>query len=133
MLQPYQLHLEDERCPSQSKPRFFLSNSAQQLDSELSSCREHDDHTDTTIVLEQRTADDIKGSPRLIGYLFSMIASGVMLISVNARKGSIPSTGGKTTTNDDYDPFVYFLGDAVYKWKLWGALYANCLNCHSPL
>ena len=96
---------------------------------------EHGDHTETTIVPEQRTADDIKGSPRLIGYMFSMIASGVMLISVfefnRERKNSALQgidTEQRGENNDEDDPFVYFLGDAVYKWKLWGALYASALG-----
>lgn len=79
----------------------------------------------------ERTADDIRGSPRLIGYMFSMIASCVLLISVfefHRERNNWAGMDRPTTDDDDDTPFVYFLGDAVYKWKLWGALYASALG-----
>jgi hypothetical protein len=41
------------------------------------------------------------------------------------RKNSLLQGVVETTENHTNSKFVYYLGDAVYKWKLWGALIAS--------
>jgi hypothetical protein len=73
--------------------------------------------------LQVRTDDDladIRGSPRLLGYLFSLMASAVMLVSVvqfYRQRGFQDDAAGT------YDPYYYFSNNGlVYRWKLWGAV-----------
>lgn len=69
------------------------------------------------------SSEDIRASPRLLGYLFSMIAAAVMLVSViqfKERSGVVTS---------ELNPrYVATLNGIVYRWKLWGALYVASIG-----
>jgi hypothetical protein len=63
---------------------------------------------------------DIRGSPRLLGYLFSMMASSVMLVSVVQF---YRQRGFQDDAMVTYDPYYYFSNNGVvYRWKLWGTV-----------
>jgi hypothetical protein len=83
-----------------------------------------------------RPASDIGSSPRLLGYLFTWIASGVMLVTVLQFFGNGDTTttrrqrhletqarGNSTDPTDGNDDLVDTPFDAsVLRWKLYGAL-----------
>jgi hypothetical protein len=77
------------------------------------------------------THGDIRGSPRLLGYLFSTIASAVMLVSVVQfyRQRNISSTTTAIETNyNNIDYYYFFNGVIVYRWKLWGAILVSSIG-----
>ena len=67
--------------------------------------------------------DDIRASPRLLGYLFSMIAGAVMLTSVVEfyRERNLNSE----IDSEELNEFYVYAGGVVYRWKLWGAIYCS--------
>ena len=74
------------------------------------------------------SSDDIRASPRLLGYLFSMIASAVMLVSVLQFYRREEDFDDAYHAQDNADPereyFVTSTG-VVLRWKLWGAVYMS--------
>jgi len=80
------------------------------------------------------SVDDITGSPRLLGYVFNLVACVVMLVSVaqynaNLRiatlgsKSAVLDSSGKIinlSSHQEDDTFVPNFNVAVYRWKLIG-------------
>lgn len=69
--------------------------------------------------------DDIRASPRLLGYIFSMIAGAVMLISVVEFYQETFQVPNDTIELEDLYKYYYYAGGVVYRWKLWGAIYIS--------
>lgn len=73
------------------------------------------------------STNDIRASPRLLGYLFCTIAAGVMLVSVmklyhDELSSEILPDNTKVNTNK----FFIASTGLIYRWKLWGAIYMAC-------
>lgn len=72
---------------------------------------------------------DIRASPRLLGYLFGWIASAVMLVSViqfylqedKLSKSDVAALNSYNRTVFPEDEFFLTINGPVYLWKLWGA------------
>ena len=88
------------------------------------------------------SSTDIRASPRLLGYLYTMIASAVMLASVAQYFRNNKDLGifrrlqvaNNTTTTDntqDGPDVVNFLGNDVLRWKLTGALIVSIAGVSS--
>lgn len=74
------------------------------------------------------SSQDIRASPRLLGYLFCCTAASVMLASVIQfdRKDTLLSGGSRAK-------YVTTLNGLVYRWKLWGAIYVAAIGVGSCL
>jgi len=74
------------------------------------------------------TSDDIRASPRFVGYLFSMIAASVLLVSVVQfyKQDTLVQEELPEVDNDTF--FITNGGALVYRWKLWGAVYAGAIG-----
>jgi hypothetical protein len=67
----------------QQRPSFFPASTSILQMSVRSSTDDNNHHNNnaTTTTTTERKVDDIRGSPRLTGYIFNMIAAAVMIIS----------------------------------------------------
>lgn len=74
------------------------------------------------------SSSDIRASPRLLGYLFALIASAVMLVSVVQFYRATPILpAGLQLDSDRY--FISSSGALVYRWKLLGAVAVASGGC----
>lgn len=90
--------------------------------------RSEDADTSTVHNEGRLTTDDIRASPRFVGYIFSMIAASVLLVSVVQfyRQDALVQEELPEVDNDIF--FVTTGGFLVYRWKLWGAMYAGSIG-----
>ena len=110
---------------------------------ELSVRNDAPSESDTQTVGLRISSNDIRASPRFLGYLFSTIAGSVLLVSVvqfyltetdpepvpataavldNATNITLQILEGERSRDKFYRTNS---GDLVYKWKLWGAIYSS--------
>jgi hypothetical protein len=74
---------------------------------------------------QQQVVDDIRASPRLLGYLFSTVAGAVMLVSVVQFYRQRSGAPAELDPSIDPNQYYYFFGGVVLRWKLWGAIYLS--------
>lgn len=91
---------------------------------------EHRTDDATTVEAGRLTSDDIRASPRFAGYVFSMIAAAVLLVSaVQFYRQDTLVDEEIVLPEVDNDTFFVTTGSAlVYRWKLWGAIYAGSIG-----
>jgi hypothetical protein len=72
------------------------------------------------------SSEDIRASPRLLGYMFCMIAASVMLVSVIQFKHK-----DIISVSDVDVKYFQTANGLVYRWKLWGAIYIAAIGVGS--
>jgi len=91
--------------------------------------RSDDDDANDDAIFVRLSTDDIRASPRLLGYLFAMIASAVMLVSVVQFYRETPVEVSRTTATFDSRQYFQTVRGVVLVWKLWGAVSIAAAGC----